>query len=141
MTIVEALKKHHDEIRDLFKEVKKEPKKYEVLKKHLIVHHENEELFLLNKLKEKSDLRDDSLESIEEHHALDLLLDDLDDFPEDHERWMVKLGILQEFTEHHLEEEEEDLFPNADERFTKDEMNELGEKFTQEKEKQLNAWL
>jgi len=141
MNIVDELKQHHDEIRVLFKEVKKESGKYEILKKHLIIHHENEEKYLLDEIKKKPDLRDDSLESIEEHHILDLMLDDLSDFPKDNERWQVKLGILQEFTEHHLEEEEEDLFPDAKEKLSDEELNNLGEKFAEAKNKQLDAWL
>jgi len=141
MNIVEALVKHHDEIRSLFEEVAEEPNKYVALKKHLIIHHENEELYLLNDLKEKNELKGDSLESIEEHHVLDLLLDDLNDFPFDNERWKVKFGILREFTEHHLQEEEEDVFPKAMEKLSDDELKTYGEKFNEVKEQQLNAWL
>lgn len=137
MDIVKALKNHHEELRDLFEKTKNDARHFDELKKSLDVHHVNEEKYLLDIAKKKSHLKDDSLESIEEHHAIVLMLEDLDNFPRDNERWKVKLGVLKEYVDHHLEEEEEDLFPDACKDMNDDELERLGNEYNKTKEEQL----
>ena len=139
MNIFDALEKDHDAIRDLFGKVKEDPEKFPKLKKHLEVHHRNEEKFLLDELKKKEDFRDEALESIEEHYLLDFLLLDLDNFPKDHERWKIKLGVLKEVVDHHLEEEEDDIFKEGKENLDDEEMKKWGEKFEENKKEQLEV--
>ncbi|MFZ0391488.1 MAG: hemerythrin domain-containing protein, partial [Calditrichia bacterium] len=139
MNIFDVIEDHHDELRELFKKVKKDPSQFDKLKKNLRVHHENEEAILLNVLKENDEVRDEALESIEEHRNIEMMLVDLEDFPKDHERWKVKLGILQEFTEHHMEEEEEDLFEDGEDILPEDEQEEMGKKFQERKNEQLKV--
>ncbi|NEW82988.1 MAG: hypothetical protein GZ094_11565, partial [Mariniphaga sp.] len=82
-TITTALTDHHQEMRKLVKEVKKDSTKFIFLKKHLDVHHELEEDLLLSKLHTKEKIKDESLESQEEHVILNFALLDLADFPKD----------------------------------------------------------
>ena len=140
-TITEALVDHHNEMRKLVKEIKKDPSKFIYLKKHLDVHHELEEDILLSKLHTKKDIKDESLESQEEHVVLNLLLLDLADFPKDNSRWMVKFKVFDEILDHHLTEEEEDLFPEVDKKLDKKELIELGQQFLELKNKRLEAAL
>ncbi len=140
-TITKALKEHHDEMRDLLKEIEKDPKKFILLKKHLDIHHELEEDILLKELNTMDDVKDESLESQEEHYVLNVLLLDLADFPTDNFRWEVKFKVLGEILDHHLEEEEEDLFPEAEEKLTKKQLNEMGKHFLELKEKRLGMAL
>lgn len=138
--IIEELKKHHDEMRKLVAEIKKnKPEKFVLLKKHLDVHHELEEDLLLSHLNTKRGIKDESLESQEEHFVLNILLLDLKDFPKDHYRWMVKFKVFDEILDHHLTEEEEDLFPDAEKKLDKKLLEEMGEKFATLKEKRLSA--
>ncbi|GAB1453149.1 hypothetical protein MASR2M47_32050 [Draconibacterium sp.] len=113
-TITKELVDHHDEMRKLVKEIKKDASKFIYLKKHLDVHHELEEDLLLSRLHTKKDIKDESLESQEEHVILNQALLGLADFPKDNERWMVKFKVFEEILDHHLTEEEEDLFPDAE---------------------------
>ncbi len=140
-TITEELTRHHEEIRDIIKEVKNDNSKFIVLKKHLDVHHELEEDLLLSLLNNKDDVKDDSLESQEEHFVLNILLLDLADFPKDSPRWKIKFGVLTEIIHHHLSEEEEDLFPEAEKTLSKEKQNELGERFAKLKEKRITLML
>lgn len=140
-TITEALVDHHNEMRKLVKEIKKDAAKFIYLKKHLDIHHELEEDLLLSKLHTKKDIKDESLESQEEHVILNLALLDLADFPKDNERWMVKFKVFDEILDHHLTEEEEDLFPEAEKKLSKKEQAELGQQFVELKNKRLDAVL
>jgi len=140
-TITKALIAHHEEMRKLVKEVKKDSTKFIFLKKHLDVHQELEEDLLLSKLHTKEKIKDESLESQEEHVILNFALLDLADFPKDNERWMVKFKVFEEILAHHLNEEEEELFPEAEKIMDKKELNDLGAKFEQLKEQRLSAAL
>lgn len=64
-------------------------------------------------MEKKEKARHGALEAIEEHHVIEMLLNELSDFPRDHERWVIKLEVLEEYTRHHLEEEESDVFPEV----------------------------
>lgn len=135
--ITELLTDHHDEMRDLMKEIKNDNEKFILLKKHIDVHHELEEDLLLSVLNRKDDVKDESLESQEEHLVLNFLLLDLADFPKDNPRWKIKLGVFNEILEHHLKEEEEDLFPEAEEKLDDEKLVDMGTKFSDLKEKRL----
>ncbi len=128
--ITEVLTEHHEEMRSLMKEAEKDSSRFIVLKKHLDIHHELEEDFFLEYLNSKKEIKDESLESQEEHLVLNLLLLDLDDFPKDNPRWKVKLKVFGEILDHHLNEEEEELFPDAEKIMNKKRLVELGKKFT-----------
>jgi hypothetical protein len=136
-TITQALIEHHDEMRKLVKEIKKDPSKFIYLKKHLDIHHELEEDLLLSKLHSKKEIKDESLESQEEHFVLNILLLDLADFPKDNSRWMVKFKVFEEILDHHLSEEEEDLFPEAENILTKEEQTASGVQFMVLKQRRL----
>lgn len=140
-TITKALIEHHNQMRELIEEIKKDKSKYILLKKHLDVHHELEEDLLLSLLNNNKEIKDESLESQEEHFVLNMLLLDLADFPKDNPRWMVKFKVLVEIITHHLDEEEEDLFPEAEEHLSASQQKELGKKFQELKAQRLSAAL
>lgn len=135
--ITELLTDHHNEMRDLLEQVKNDNEKFIVLKKHLDVHHELEEDLLLEILNTKSDIKGDSLESQEEHLVLNFLTLDLADFPHDNPRWKVKLHVFAEILSHHLQEEEEELFPEADKKLDEEKLIEMGKRFNELKVKRL----
>jgi hypothetical protein len=137
-TITEALTDHHGEMRKLVKEIKTDPSRFILLKKHLDVHHELEEDLLLSKLNNRKEINDKSLESQEEHFVMNILLLDLADFPKDNSRWMVKFKVFEEILEDHLSEEEDDLFPEAENIITKEEQSTLGAQFIELKERRLS---
>ncbi len=122
---------------NLMKKIKNDNEQFVLLKKHLEIHHELEEDLLLSLLNKKDDVKDESLESQEEHLVLNFLLLDLADFPRDNSRWKIKLGVFEEILNHHLEEEEEDLFPEAEEKLDEQTLVDLGTKFSELKEKRM----
>lgn len=136
-TITKALIDHHDEMRKLVNQIKKDPSKFILLKKNLDIHHELEEDLLLSKLNSKKEIKDQSLESQEDHFVLNILLLDLADFPKDNSRWMVKFKVFEEILDDHLSEEEDDLFPEAEKILTKEDQTALGSQFIVLKERRL----
>ncbi len=140
-TITKELVEHHNEMRKMVKEIKKDASKFIYLKKHLDIHHELEEDILLSKLNTKKEIKDESLESQEEHLILNQALLDLSDFPKDNERWMVKFKVFEEILDHHLKEEEEELFPDAEKILDKKEQVDMGVRFAELKKQRLSAAL
>lgn len=140
-TITKALIDHHNEMRKLVKDVKKDSARFIFLKKHLDVHHELEEDLFLSKLHSKKKIKDESLESQEEHVLLNQALIDLKDFPKDNDRWMIKFKVFEELLDHHLKEEEDELFPDAEKLLDEKEQNEIGARFEELKKMRLSAAL
>ena len=83
------------------------------LKKELEAHEALEEKLLYPALKQQEPTRDMALEAYQEHHVVDVLLDELESMDFQDEAWKAKLRVLQENLLHHIREEEKDLFPNA----------------------------
>jgi hemerythrin-like domain-containing protein len=137
MNIFEALTNHHDTLRDLFGQAASDCSKFPELKKHLQVHHKNEEKILYEVMKNKEPTRKDALEAIEEHHVIELLLVDLENFPTADERWVIKLEVLEEYTKHHLKEEEDETFPEGQKVIEAAASEEMGKRFEEIKAQQL----
>ena len=59
------------------------------------------------------DLEDDVLESYEEHHVADVLVMELVGMKPDAERFTAKTTVLIENVRHHIDEEEQEWFPQV----------------------------
>ena len=93
------------------------------------VHAKAEETSLYNSLIELQDIRPDILEGFEEHNMADHLMMELDakNFQSD---WSdeidAKAKVLAEIIEHHVKDEETELFPKIKSYLTKTELENLG---------------
>jgi hemerythrin-like domain-containing protein len=67
------------------------------------------------------------LEGLEEHHLAKLALTELEKLAPTHERFRAKFTVLIESVRHHVEEEENDMFPKVRDAFTVEELNDMGE--------------
>ena len=72
------------------------------------------------------DLEDDILESYEEHHVADLLVAELEAMDPTDERFTAKTTVLIENVRHHMDEEENDWFPQVRERLGRKQLQHLG---------------
>ena len=72
------------------------------------------------------DLEDDVLESYEEHHVADVLVMELSMMKPDDERFTAKTTVLIESVRHHIEEEEQEWFPQVREALGRKVLQELG---------------
>ena len=82
-------------------------------------------------LKSHPKARDIVLEGYEEHHVADLIVGELEETDYSDERWPAKWKVLKESLEHHMEEEESDMFPKAKKIFDDDELEALGARMEQ----------
>lgn len=119
---VDLLRRQHDAFRELFDEFRglsaRASQRKATLVRELITllvkHSEIEEqVFYPAVRNEVPDVADDIDEDLEEHHAAELLLAELDHMTPDAERYDAKVTVLIEHMTHHLEEEEQDLFPKV----------------------------
>lgn len=115
------LKADHEQVSELFEKledttergVKIRTELFEKLHHELIVHMLVEEVALYPVLKEYRGSRALSFEAVEEHAVVKILLEALATLPVDTEEWTAKLAVLKENVEHHVKEEEKELFPRA----------------------------
>jgi hemerythrin superfamily protein len=66
------------------------------------------------------------LESLEEHHVVKLLLSELESMDPGSERYVAKVTVLREIVDHHVEEEESEMFKQARGAFSRGELRDLG---------------
>lgn len=141
MNVYNVLKKDHEKVSQLFEQlmetsnqaVKTREKLFGQLKAELEVHTEAEESIFYPALKDPEETHEITLEAIEEHHVVDQLLGELDESPKDSDEWIAKLTVLKENVEHHVEEEEEEMFPKARKVLSDSEAEEMGAQVEQKK--------
>ncbi len=98
------------------------------------VHEIIEEEILYPALKDHPNAKEVVLEGYEEHHVVDTIMNELNEVPFDDETWGAKFSVMKENIEHHIEEEEEDMFEQADDIFDDRELEDLGARMAQRKE-------
>ena len=144
MDAFELLKKDHKKVSQLFKEVEAasgQAKKqiFSRLKTELDVHANIEERIFYPVLENKDEARDITLEAYEEHKVVKDLLAELDSGNSPEDEWDAKLTVLKENVEHHVEEEEGELFSKARQVLSRQEIEELGVEMEAEKASELGG--
>lgn len=144
--IFSQLKSEHEELKSLLKKAEdcSEDQRSEILEeieKELVPHARGEEKTLYALMKERAEAKDkdESLdlvnEAYEEHRVADNLMADLKAMDVSEDTWLAHLKVIKENLEHHIEEEEDDLFPKAKKLLSEEEQNELLDAYLSEKEK------
>jgi polyhydroxyalkanoate synthesis regulator phasin len=101
---------------------------FERLKGELEIHEEIEEQVFYPALKEHPKAKEIVLEGFEEHHVVDTIMGELERTPVSDEQWGAKFTVMKENVEHHIEEEEGEMFKNARSVFSREELQELGDR-------------
>lgn len=147
MNAVEILKEDHDRVRKLFQKIKesdedRHPRIFKQIKEELDVHAVLEESIFYPRLKEDGDqeLKDIVLEGIEEHRQMKMFLRQIDGLADDSELFQPKLKVLMEDTEHHVKEEEDEMFPMVKKQFDSAVLNRLGDKMVAERTRLTNLY-
>src|SRR5437588_11074650 len=108
----------------------------------LSLHEELEETLFYPELKRTETTEELILEGYQEHHVMDLLMEEISRLKPSDEAWAPKVKVLQENTEHHIEEEEGELFPKVRKIWHAAKRRAVGEKMQamkQEREKASKA--
>jgi hemerythrin-like domain-containing protein len=131
------LKADHKEVKGVFKQFQQAgedatAKKGELVQKMielLTIHtYLENELIYPEVRRQLPDIEDDILESYEEHHVADVLCLELSTMSADHERFDAKTTVLIENVLHHIEEEEQEWFPQVRKGMSRKALAELGER-------------
>jgi hemerythrin superfamily protein len=101
----------------------------------LSVHAAIEEQVLYPAVRDRlTDEEGQVLEALEEHHVVKWTLSELDGMNPDHERFDAKFTVLMESVRHHVKEEENELFPQVRQAFTRAELADLGDALIEAKQ-------
>jgi len=143
MDALTMLKKDHDKVKTLLSEleetteraVKTRQEGLARLKSDLVVHEQIEEQIFYPALKEHAEAREIVLEAYEEHDVVDSILREIEQTPVEDETWAAKFKVMKENLEHHIGEEEGEMFDTTREIFEPAELQELGEQMMALKER------
>ena len=137
---IDLLKDDHERVQSLFDQVKssddkRHPALFEKIKKELDLHAHIEETIFYPKLKADGDkdLVDIVLEGIEEHRQAKMFLREIDALNADSSKFEPKLKVLMEDIEHHVKEEEGEMFPLVEDQFNADVLDDLAVEMEKEK--------
>jgi hypothetical protein len=134
MDAITLLTTDHDAMRKLLTElesttdrgVKTRTELFATIKGELTLHEIIEEEIFYPELKAHPKAKEIVLEGYEEHHVVDLVMGELENLPVDDESWGAKALVMKENVEHHMEEEEGEMFKQARAVFDKTELDDLG---------------
>ena len=136
---LKLLKEDHDRVKKMLAEGESTTERGEKtreelfarLKSDLEIHERMEEEVLYPALKSHPKARDLALEGYEEHHVVDTILAELEQTPPSDEQWGAKFKVAKENLEHHIEEEETQMFPKARNAFSDDELEQMGQRMAE----------
>lgn len=140
MDAFNLLKADHRKVEELFAQLESargqaKLRVFEQIKTELELHTHIEETIFYPALEEPKETHDLTLEAYEEHDVVKKLLKELGRAKTANEEWEAKAKVLQENVEHHVEEEENELFKKANSALSADEIETLGEQMESEKER------
>ena len=143
MNAFQLLKEDHQKVSGIFQQLEPTTERAEKtrtelfakLREELDVHARVEETIFYPAIKQEAETREIVLEGFEEHHVVKMLLKELEALPVDTEQWTAKLKVLQENVEHHVEEEEGEMFQKARQVLSEEQINELGARMEEAKKK------
>jgi len=135
MKATDILKKQHREVEGLFKKVEKaegaEDRRQlmEQIKMFLEAHTTIEEEIFYPAIAELETKKACEMvnEAFEEHHVVKLVLKELPSVDPEDERFEAKMTVLSELIEHHVEEEEKEMFKLA-EKIEKEEADDIAQR-------------
>ena len=133
---IEILEREHREFEAILKQGEETTERARKTRRELLdrlttllnAHELMEEKVLYPALQAHPQARDIVLEGYEEHHVADLIVAELHKVATDDEAWGAKFKVLKENIEHHIEEEEGEMFRLARGIFSRDELRELAER-------------
>jgi hemerythrin superfamily protein len=137
MNAVDLLESQHREVEKLFSKIEKATSPdakeniFTQIADKLAVHAAIEEHRFYPAVKAKR-TEDILLEALEEHLGIKRVLADLLETEASDESFDAKIKVLKEQVEHHVGEEEDDLFPKVRKLFSKDELEAIGQEMSAE---------
>lgn len=137
---LELLKKDHREVEQLFTSFEKTDSRSrqriaDEAIKALEVHTKIEESLVYPAIREATGEEDMMDEAVEEHHVVKLLIKELHKMKASAEGYKAKFKVLSELVKHHVQEEEQEMFPQAEQ--TDVDWEEIGQEAMSIKERMM----
>jgi hemerythrin superfamily protein len=129
MDAIVMLRADHKQVEALFKKLEKDdltvvPDICAALTQHAYIE---ERVFYPAVRAEVEGELDDVLEAIEEHHVVKVLIEELENLSPSDEAYKAKATVLMELVRHHVEEEEQEMFPEVRSALGRTRLQEIGE--------------
>ncbi|MBT8418483.1 MAG: hemerythrin domain-containing protein [Silicimonas sp.] len=141
--IYDAIKADHDEHRALLEKIADTSgasdarrEAWDTFYHDVKSHAAAEEETFYSKLISKTWGQDAARHSVHEHQQLDDLMEELREMDMEHGSWLEKFKKLKHDYEHHIDEEENEIFTRAKEVIPEDEIEGYGERFLKRKQKE-----
>ncbi|MBU0823023.1 MAG: hemerythrin domain-containing protein [Alphaproteobacteria bacterium] len=141
--IFARLKADHDRHRKLLDQIDEtkgdspeREKLFEAFRVEVTAHAASEEMSLYATMLAKPDLRDDAQHSVSEHKEIEDFLTELYEMDFASTGWLTRFRTMKDRYLHHIEEEEEEMFPEAEEGLSEAKKKELLAIFEKEKPKE-----
>lgn len=141
--IFKQLKADHDQHRKLLDAIDQtkgdSPERTELFEKFRVevtAHAASEEMSLYATMLAKPDLRDEAQHSVAEHKEIEDFLTELYEMDFGSTGWLTRFRTMKDRYLHHIEEEEEDMFPAADEGLSASAKKEAAQTYKEEKPKE-----
>jgi iron-sulfur cluster repair protein YtfE (RIC family) len=104
------------------------------MREELEVHTTIEEEIFYPGVQELSDdLAEVVAEGIQEHHEVEVMLEELEGLASDDPAWKAKWTVITENVEHHAEEEESEMFPGVRKNASSEWLEDMGERLDRRK--------
>jgi hemerythrin-like domain-containing protein len=146
---IALLKADHDKVRELLGELEetteratgKREKLLATIEQELKLHTKIEEEIFYPAFRDAVSTKEDRkmyYEAKEEHHVVKLVLPEVHENGGSLEEFAAKAKVLKELVEHHADEEEDEMFPEARKVLSRAELRDLGVRMA-ERKKELGA--
>ncbi|MEN3327663.1 MAG: hypothetical protein V7638_2470 [Acidobacteriota bacterium] len=138
MDAFQLLKADHRKVAQLFDQLESASgnaklRVFEQIKTELELHTHIEETIFYPALEKPKETHDLTLEAYEEHDVVKKLLRELSRGRTANDEWEAQAKVLRENVEHHVEEEENELFEKAEDALGEEAIETLGQRMEAEK--------
>jgi hemerythrin-like domain-containing protein len=148
---ISSLKSDHTKVRKLLNELEQTTERGTKIREQLLSQIEQElkihanleeEIFYpaFKQAEKKKEDREMFFEATEEHHVMDMVLPELKFTSPKSEQFGAKAKVLKELIEHHIREEEREMFAKAREIMSDAELRELGDVIAERREAMIAQW-
>jgi hemerythrin superfamily protein len=147
---IALLKADHKNVKELFEKVEETGDRAKAqlqrlgdqICQELTVHTQIEEQIFYPAVKERTqrghkEEKDQVLEAYEEHAAAKKVIEDIQATDSGDESYKPKITTLSELIDHHVKEEEHEMFPSVKKLFDEEELIELGQRMSELKTRLL----
>ncbi|HEY1233760.1 MAG TPA: hemerythrin domain-containing protein [Candidatus Binatia bacterium] len=142
MDALELLKQDHQAVKSLFDQIddtenaKQRKKLFDQIDTELNIHAHIEETVFYPEMQKIDELKEMVEEALEEHQEVKTLLEQIEGLDPENEQFSASLEELMENVEHHVTEEEDEMFPKVREQCDQAMLDRLGDQLESAKGKQ-----